>query len=120
MSAHPTQDRIEAAYPGYFVMAGPFMINHLFAEVAEEQQAACRRVYKAQRKVCPHTKIITHGEKNSKGAWVLRKLPPVAIGPNARFRFKSGICADPGGASKRRITRSQQKVTYAPLPISPR
>lgn len=87
------------------------MVQHLFPDVAKAEKQACIRSLKDQLALCKHSKIITQGKGTQTKAWVLRKLPPISIGMNERYRLKTGLAVNAGGASKTRlVTRSQQKI----------
>jgi hypothetical protein len=57
--------KIEAAYPGLKIIAGPFKVNATSPVVAKSEKAECVRVYRQQP---PGSKIIMH----TSTAYVLR------------------------------------------------
>lgn len=93
--------KVEAAYPGMKVVAGPYGINSTMRQVAKEEAALCLRAKQDQTRADPKTICVTHGPQRL--AYILVSAERFERNHQAKFRAVTGIKA--GHAVKRQKIR---------------
>ena len=88
-------EHVEARFPGFHAVAGPYGINFIDLNLRKHERALCVRSHRDQVKACPHAKVVMHGPK----AWIIRKKPLELWDATKTFTSGSlGIKAGKGGA----------------------